>query len=75
MKKLFLTCSFLAFFISFILLLLPWNVNFAKSDCDGILHKTLCKNSLTIIQTHIAGNTAPEIIPCMIPFDDPIIKI
>lgn len=75
MKKLFLTNLSISIFISLLLLLMPWNINFAKSGCDGIVHKAFCKNSLTITQSHISGNTSQEIVPGAFPFDDLIIKI
>lgn len=74
MKKLFLTIPFVSLFVFLILLLLPWNVNFAKSECDGILQKTFCKNSLIITQKPITENTMQD-VQGMFPFDDLIIKI
>lgn len=74
MKKEFLTNLFIPA-ILFIILLIPWNVNFANSECTGILHKAVCKNSLIITQKPIAEKSMQETIPGVFPFDDLIIKI
>jgi inhibitor of KinA sporulation pathway (predicted exonuclease) len=54
---------------------MPWNINFAKSCNNGILHKTFCKDLLTISQKHTDENTVQIIDPGVFPFDDLIIKI
>lgn len=56
------------------IMLLPWNVNFAKSECDGILQKTICKNSLIITQKPITENAMQD-VQGIFPFNDLIIKI
>lgn len=57
------------------IMLLPWNVNFAKSDCNGISSQTVCKNSLIITQKQFIQSPMQKIEPGVFPYDDLLIKI
>ncbi len=74
MKKIYLTNLSITGLL-FILLFIPWNINFAKSDCSGILNKNVCKNSLIIIQKKFIEKSCQRIDPGVFPYDDLLIKI
>lgn len=74
MKKIFFNNQFVAF-LSFLILIMTLNVNFAKSDCSKICHKAVCKNSLINKQKVISENSVQQTVPGVFPFDDLLIKI
>lgn len=74
MKKLFLT-DMLILILVFVLLLMPWNINLARSGCNEFLHAPVCKNSFMMLPNHISETSVPETVPAVFPFEDLIIKI